>query len=209
MTYEFTNNWFRNPGTMEVWSKLLRQWKPEKILEVGCYEGSCTTFLIDNNYYSKNMKIWAVDTWEGSMEHDGIQMNDVEARFDRNVALAKSPEGFHAEVIKMKGYSHRVLSSMIEKYENHMDLIYIDGSHMAADVLMDAVLAFKLTRPGGLIAFDDWHWKPDEPQFKNPTFTPKMAIDSFVSIYWDKISPQGFIGNSGVEQMFIKKNIEE
>jgi predicted O-methyltransferase YrrM len=35
------------------------------------------------------------------------------------------------------------------------DLIYIDGSHFPADVLEDAVLSWRLLKPGGMLIFDD------------------------------------------------------
>ena len=35
------------------------------------------------------------------------------------------------------------------------DIIYIDGSHEARDVLEDAVLAYRLLKIGGLLIFDD------------------------------------------------------
>ena len=36
------------------------------------------------------------------------------------------------------------------------DLVYIDASHEAADVLADAVLAWPLLKPGGFLGFDDY-----------------------------------------------------
>ena len=38
------------------------------------------------------------------------------------------------------------------------DIIYIDGSHATSDVLEDAVLSYRLLKPGGLLIFDDYHW---------------------------------------------------
>lgn len=38
------------------------------------------------------------------------------------------------------------------------DLIYIDGSHMRVDVMMDAVLAWPLLKAGGVMVFDDYEW---------------------------------------------------
>ena len=38
------------------------------------------------------------------------------------------------------------------------DFIYIDGSHMRVDVLLDAVLAWQLLKPGGIMALDDYEW---------------------------------------------------
>ena len=40
--------------------------------------------------------------------------------------------------------------------------IYVDGSHEAPDVLFDAILAHKLVKNNGIIAFDDYLWSPEE-----------------------------------------------
>lgn len=38
--------------------------------------------------------------------------------------------------------------------------MYIDGSHAAKDVIADAVLAWALLRPGGVLIFDGERWRP-------------------------------------------------
>ncbi len=77
------------------------------------------------------------------------------------------------------------------------DFIYIDGSHSTVDVLEDAVLAFRLAKAGGIIAFDDYLW--DDPEF-NQQGTPKLAIDAFTEIYREKLN----ILESGY-QVWIRK----
>lgn len=57
------------------------------------------------------------------------------------------------------------------------DLIYIDGSHEAADVLADAVLAWPLLKPGGLLGFDDYGWRV----FPEPERRPAPAVDAFLT----------------------------
>ncbi|MBW2723706.1 MAG: class I SAM-dependent methyltransferase, partial [Deltaproteobacteria bacterium] len=60
------------------------------------------------------------------------------------------------------------------------DLIYIDGSHAANDVLTDALLAWGLLKPGGLIVFDDYGpWNPEWPTRLRPAF----SINSFVTAF--------------------------
>ncbi len=39
---------------------------------------------------------------------------------------------------------------------NYYDLIYVDGSHEAEDVLVDAVMAWRLLKVAGMVIFDDY-----------------------------------------------------
>ena len=61
------------------------------------------------------------------------------------------------------------------------DLIFIDSNHTAPFVLSDSVLSWPLLKKGGTMIFDDYIWGVG----KKPTLTPKLAIDSFISIYSD------------------------
>jgi predicted O-methyltransferase YrrM len=75
---------------------------------------------------------------------------------------------------------------MVLNDEEPFDFIYIDGSHQAADVLLDACLAFKLLRKGGVLCFDDYTWKyPIE--HGGILMSPKMGIDSFLNVHHDQV----------------------
>lgn len=41
---------------------------------------------------------------------------------------------------------------------NAFDFYYVDGSHVAPDVMADAVLGWRLLKPGGIMVFDDYEW---------------------------------------------------
>ena len=55
----------------------------------------------------------------------------------------------------------------------------MDGNHRAVNVLMDAVLAWRLLRPGGRMIFDDYRGLDDRP----PHLRPRMAIDLFLETF--------------------------
>jgi hypothetical protein len=63
-------------------------------------------------------------------------------------------------------------------------LICIDGGHSTVDVLEDAILSFRLARPGAIIAFDDYLW--DDPQH-NQHGVPKPTIDTSLALHAPKI----------------------
>ena len=60
------------------------------------------------------------------------------------------------------------------------DIIYVDGSHNADDVLEDAVLSWRLLKDGGLLIFDDY--ETPNP-FVPPQGKPKITIAAFVRCY--------------------------
>jgi hypothetical protein len=63
---------------------------------------------------------------------------------------------------------------------NSDDFIYIDGSHVAKDVLVDAVLSWDLLKVGSIIIFDDYQWRV---KLWNPWARPQIAIDAFLQVF--------------------------
>jgi len=46
MDYNFTKDWFS--WSPPVWEQVFKQLKAKNILEIGCFEGRATTWLIEN-----------------------------------------------------------------------------------------------------------------------------------------------------------------
>lgn len=173
--YQFTSDWFS--GNIANWTEILarQEVKPSRVLEIGSYEGRSTTWIIDNVLAEGDAHVVAIDLWEEGSELDQRGMGEVERRFDENVALARRDRS-NIRVDKLKGKSIDVLSSLIAGGRaEYFDLIYIDGSHMASDVIGDLVLSFRLCKNGGLIFCDDYLGGTD----RQLSEAPKIAIDSF------------------------------
>jgi predicted O-methyltransferase YrrM len=204
--YEFTNDWFLKSGK-SVWESLIRQINPTKILEIGVYEGACTCYLIEKIGNHKPVEIHCVDTWTGSIEHQegGIaesDMKNVERRFYHNTALAKKNVSYAVHMHIHKQASGVSLANMFSKNKaSYFDFVYIDGSHQAPDVLLDALLAFQLLRVGGVIAFDDYLWQENLPHGTDPIRCPKIAIDAFSTIFCRKLK----ILSAPLYQLYIQK----
>lgn len=200
--YEFTVDWFSQFAG--VWRALFQQFLPgaKKVLEIGSYEGRSTTWLIENAFLPHAAgDLYCIDTWQGSMENDRSAMPEVERRFDRNVAKAKerSPG---IRVYKIKGASQAALKRLsMEGHGGAFDFVYVDGSHQAADVLSDLVLAFELCRVGGLIACDDYLWNFGQ----NPLLTPKLAIDAFINCFAGKVVP---VLGPPLQQLYLQKKAD-
>ena len=204
--FKFTNTWF-NDAAKNQWEKLISQIKPKKILEIGSYEGASTCYLIEKLAQENPIEIHCIDAWniemgeESDYKHYGsnVDMSAVEERFRNNTKLAieKSPKKVNLTIDK--GFSDVQLSKLLSNgKKNYFDFIYIDGSHLGPDVLCDAVLSFRLLKVNGVMAFDDYLWPSAN---KNLTRIPKMAIDSFVNLYSEKIA----IFNAPLYQIYLKK----
>ena len=77
------------------------------------------------------------------------------------------------------------------------DIIYIDGSHDADDVLEDAVLSHRLLKKGGLLIFDDYLGGLDGP----PELRPKPAVDTFFAIFKEEYD----VVHNGYQLLLRKK----
>lgn len=200
MSYEFTNGWFETTAK-NFWTKLLPEEKPRRILEIGSFEGASTCFLIENASHD-TLEIHCVDTWEGGIENDSTQMPEIERRFLQNTKVASDLSQAAVTLEIHKGMSNEVLPRLIANgKKGYFDLVYVDGSHQATDVLLDAVLAFQLVRVGGLIIFDDYLWKYFDNGNPNLVMSPKLAIDSFTNVYFAKVKLQP----GPVSQIYARK----
>ena len=200
--YEFTNNWFET-SAKAIWSQIFNQTKPKKILEIGSYEGASTCFLIETlSLYHDSFEIYSIDTWDGGVEHKEMKINMklVEERFQKNTSLAIKNSSKKIELKTIKDKSINALSQLITNQKsNYFDFIYIDGSHMASDVLSDAILSFELLKINGIIGFDDYLWKL--PNSNNLLTNPKIAIDSFTNIF----ALRSAIFRTPNHQVYLKK----
>ncbi|MGK7909885.1 MAG: class I SAM-dependent methyltransferase [Synechococcus sp.] len=171
-----------------IWQQIFKKLENSPnlhFLEIGSWEGRSTCWLIDNILTHESAEITCIDTFEGSIEHQNPEsplcqneqnLKSVESRFDFNITTT----GSRNKVNRIVGSSQEVLRTLPL---NTYDFLYIDGSHVAPDVLEDAILGWRLVKVNGLIIFDDYHW----PQFKdNPTLHPKLAIDAFLTVFKDK-----------------------
>lgn len=180
--YRFTTDWFS--GNIPIWNQVLAKFtvSPDlSFLEVGSWEGRSTCWLLDNILTDPSSTITCIDTFEGSIEHGSMGLEEhirsLEDIFNHNIERT----GKAQQVKKLKGLSQ---SWLCQLPVNSFDFYYVDGSHIATDVLADAVFGWRLLKPGGIIIFDDYEWGGYRDQ---PTLHPKLGIDSFLSTFQDQV----------------------
>lgn len=184
--YQFSNDWHK--FNQHVWGQIIPRLDPAHIVEIGSYEGQSTCDLIRRCSASHPLLIHCIDTWAGGVEHVRDGMNAVEQRFDGNVALACGSTAHPVTLVKHKKASVLALAELISAKGTPADLVYVDGSHQAPDVLADAVLSFQILRVGGLMIFDDYLWSMESKGKEDPLNMPKCAIDAFLNIHQRKMS---------------------
>jgi predicted O-methyltransferase YrrM len=181
--YKFTKDWFH--WAPEVWTQLIPMLPGEPgdrhFLEVGSFEGRSTVWIAENMMQDGDF-LDCIDTWKGGEEHVEEHMEEAEQRFDYNRSIALT--GRAIEIEKIKGSSVYGLSCLLtgvdsDENQPYYSFIYIDGSHIAKDVLTDACMAWPLLKTEGLMVFDDYMW--GDP--RDILHRPKPAIDAFCNLF--------------------------
>lgn len=166
----YSHDWFSH--NIPNWTKWLKGFGGREnlsFLEIGCFEGMATRWLLDNILTGKHCSMTVVDTFAGSMEHQELDKRRMFERFMTNVGYDRRVKVFP---IPSKAFLKNTSASF--------DFIYIDGSHKAIDVIADAILSWDVLRKNGILIFDDYKWKRYP---KTSNFHPKPAIDSFMAIF--------------------------
>ncbi|HEX8145862.1 MAG TPA: class I SAM-dependent methyltransferase [Pyrinomonadaceae bacterium] len=172
----FGADWFS--PVIPVWEEFLGRYRgqPEvRMLEVGSYEGRSALWLMENILTHETARLDCIDVFKEDGLKEAGSSFDILERFRHNLAPYAAKVAWH------QGRSQAVLRrgefspETCKKY----DVIYIDGSHEARDVLEDAVLAYRLLKVGGLLIFDDFEYVGWVEGFRNP----KTAILSFFGVY--------------------------
>lgn len=198
--YDFTSDWFSHLA--DIWREVLRTYPPSRILEIGAYEGRSACFVIEACAAQRPIELHCVDTWTGGVEHDPDAMPAVEQRFDANIARACAAAAHPVSFHKHKMTSTAAMVGLLAAgAAQHFELIYIDGSHQAPDVLTDAVLAFQLLRVGGILIFDDYLWSHEGPGQQDFYNMPKPAVDAFVNIFQRRMTVIG----APLRQLYVRK----
>ena len=164
--YRFSEDWVTDNSAS--WERVLSGFKGKAnihALEIGSFEGRSALWFLENVLTDPTASMTCVDIWAGGYEK----------LFDENIKAYGQPN----KLVKVKSRSDEALRKLDR---DRFDFIYIDGSHMAKDVLVDAVLAWDLLKPGGYIIFDDYNWYGPRSRLV-PNFTPKIAVDAFVKIF--------------------------
>ncbi len=141
--YAFSDDWFTSK--IPLWKRVFASLagKPDlQYLEIGVYEGRSFIWMLENVLTHPTSRLTAVDIFIPSAVH---------RRFLDNIEMS----GQEQRVTTIKGYSQIELRKLPLA---SFDIVYVDGSHTADDVLTDLALSWGLLKTGGIIVLDDYLW---------------------------------------------------
>jgi len=178
----FTHDWFSTNvnALLDLLDTYFPSYEKEPIemLEIGSFEGLSSCWFLNNILTHTHSKLTCVDTFTGSIEHEALELNRLHTTFLSNITNT----GFVGKVGVEVGLSSDILPKL-KVASKFFDLIYVNGSHIAFDVLSDAVMSFYLLKSGGIMIFDDYLW----PGNTDVSFVPKPGIDAFINIFYTQI----------------------
>ena len=196
--FTFQHGWFDE--IIEDWEELTKPLRGKKlnVLEIGCFEGASTTWMLDNLMEHPDSRMTVIDTFSGGMEHQegnvlsmNYDLGSLEHRFQTNVSKCQ-----HVSKLRViKALSDDALTALRQE-KARFDFVYIDGSHIAIDVLHDAVLCWRMLELQGTMVFDDLAWNG----YNEDCYNPCITIVSFVQCVTQEAETR-----ETVSQMWVTK----
>lgn len=146
------HGWYSNRRPIK---QIISEQDVKVVVEVGCWLGKSTRHIA--KCVPKNGKVYAVDHWLGSVEHQPGNscfregLSELYDQFLSNVIHKKLTD----KIIPI-----RMPSVEAEKYLSDLvpDLIYIDASHETEAVYQDLNIWFPHVQGHGILCGDDWSW---------------------------------------------------
>jgi predicted O-methyltransferase YrrM len=183
MEHLYSQDWFTHNTTnfTDCTTRLREEFgKVTSILEIGCYEGRGTCWMLEN-VLSDTGTITCIDPFMGA--DSAVRDAVLEERFNHNVNLSKKPT---QTVNVIPSVSYTALASLITAAAQY-DFIYVDGDHAGEAAMTDACMAWGLLRKGGIMLFDDYFWD-HVPDILD---RPKAAIDAFMNTFTRRFKVTG------------------
>jgi predicted O-methyltransferase YrrM len=148
---QFGEDWFTYP---ELYSDFVKNYLHNNsiFVEVGSWKGKSTAYIgVEIINSKKNIKCYAVDTWEGSPGvhdyDDYVKTNTLYQLFLSNISSLKDV------IIPIKNTS---VEAAKQFKNNSIDVVYIDANHEYEYIKEDIHTWYPKVKPGGIISGHDY-----------------------------------------------------
>jgi predicted O-methyltransferase YrrM len=141
-------------------------------LQLGCFTGDASVWLLENILTGSGSVLIDVDTWKGA-ENEPIQTKmDFDDVF---YTYRAKTDHFHNRLFnQITTFGYLSKHSYIKQY----DFIYVDAHHTSASAFLDSELSWPILKSGGILAIDDYEWQhPDGVDIHAPKLGIHMFLD--------------------------------
>jgi len=125
---------------------------PSSFFEIGTFDGRTTLNLAAN---SPLAKIWTLDLPSKQISETKYAIASGEECFVKKPSsgqrFVETP--FEQQITQLYGDS---ATFEFTRFENSMDVVFVDGSHAYEYVVSDTINALKILKPGGMIIWHDY-----------------------------------------------------
>lgn len=141
-------------------AKLARQYKPNRLFEIGTFDGRTTLNLACN--CPPDAKVYTLDLPNENRSVKKPVASDGDMSFVNKVATGYRFHGTDHENKITQLYGNSATFDF-SPYENKMDFVFIDGAHTYEYILNDSEKALRLLRGRqGIILWHDYKWVWDD-----------------------------------------------
>jgi lipopolysaccharide biosynthesis glycosyltransferase/predicted O-methyltransferase YrrM len=182
-SYIFTTSqdWFtHNIAIWEPYIDVLLSTLPvgraPRALEVGSWEGRSAVYILTKICNTPDSLLVCIDHFDLLRTVAGRERRD---KLEHNLTLTGSPFRI-LDDFSIPGLMTILNEEVLANQDGGFNFVYIDGSHEADDTFLDAELAWRLTRSGGLIIFDDYGWDREPASSMHH---PARGIDAFITLH--------------------------
>lgn len=143
-------DWFTYPG---LYRQAVSEFDSGTFVEVGSWKGRSSVFLgVEIINSGKPIKLYCVDTWKGSVEHQGMDCLKNDSLYEEFIDNIKP---LTSVIVPMRLPS---LEAAKQFEDNSIDFVFIDASHEYEDIKADIAAWYPKVKIGGLFAGHDYGW---------------------------------------------------
>ena len=181
-------NWFAQIAQHNFERFLLPEaGKPDyEALQLGCFTGDASVWLLENILTGQGSHLDDVDTWEGAPNEpiqEQMDFDDVWKTYESKVSK------YGDKVFSWKMTTQKFLLG--HHSDGDCDFIYVDAHHTSASAFLDSELSWPLLKSGGILAIDDYEWQhPDGVEIHAPKLGIHMFLDRHAGEYEELVRNQ-------------------
>lgn len=141
-------DWFTYP---ELYKQAVQRFTDGMFVEVGSWKGRSASFLgVEIINSGKPIKLYCVDTWKGSKEHQDMDCVKNDSLYEEFIFNTKPIESV---IIPLRMSSTQAATQF---EDNSIDFVFLDAAHEYEAIKADIEAWYPKVKPGGLFAGHDY-----------------------------------------------------